>query len=403
MTPNEFEKFKALMTTQEGLAWTAHQNVRWLVEESYEEIFEAVEIDGPDAAIKKALIVVNDILRIMSGVINIDTVDAGHGIGHLRRDYIHALLLSTEKMDPRHLYVGMVAGVLHDILGCSVVDRYDDKRRAIKHAEARALLWSGLAADTKLNPLESCLVYYGVAAHTHLLKETKVTCSDGVERTLTPYVDEDADGPRLMFWLPRQIDRLDANGACFIGRHYLTLARDHSDIDSNGGYYKIRFESHMRPLLRGEDEIRADPEGRTLREHLLMYAESQNNASPYGKYDGEVMRRLRDSYKTRLLRIIQSFDDTCSWSSKVDEKTLERWSEWLATRIEPSTSGKTAAKTLEERFNALPKELQKPCFNGMLETLKQHKEWQEEVQDLLSRFPEGALTAPLIGNIRLRL
>lgn len=403
MTQGEFEKFREFMTTQEGLAWTAHLNVRQLVEESYTEIFESVEVDSPDAAMKKASIVVNNILRIMSGVINVDIIDAGHGIGHLSRDYLHALLLSAEKMDPRHLYIGMVAGILHDVLGCSVVDRYDDRRRAIKHAEVGALLWSRLAAEMRLDPIESSLIYYGVAAHTHLLRETKIACSDGVERTLMPYVDEDASGPRLMFWLPRQIDRLDANGPCFIARHYLTLARDHSDLDSSGGYYKIRFEAHMRPLLRTEEEIRADPEGRTLREHLMMYANSQNDSSPYGKYDGEVMRRMRDSYKTRLLKVIESFDDTSHWCSKVDERTAERWSEWLATKIESSTSGRMAVKTLEERFSALPKEIQKPWFNAMATTLTQYQEWREETQDLLSGIPESALAAPLVGNIRLRL
>lgn len=403
MTRDDFEKFKVFLTTQEGLAFVANENVRGLVEESYTELFNNVEIESVDEAAKKALLVVNKILQTMSAIINIDTIDTAHGIGHLSRDYLHALLLSKEAMDPRHLYVGMVAGILHDVLGCSIVDRYDDKHRAVKHAEAGALLWSRLSSEIGINPIEGSLVYYGIAAHTHALRETKVICGDGIERALVPYTDQDESGPRLMFWLPRHIDRLDANGPCFIGRHYLTLARDHSDLDHGGGYYKVHFEAHMRPLLRSEDEIKADPEGRTLREHLTMYANSQNDTSPYGKYDGEVMRRLRDDYKNRLLRIIDSFDDSCSWSSAVNEKTLERWNNWLSTRIEPSASGVAAVATLKDRFEALPQETKKPWFNAMATALREYEEWHYDTWKLLLRFPEKILSAPLIGNIRFRL
>lgn len=403
MTQSEFEKFKSFIKGQEEMAWKVHEATRLLVEENYEYMLEGLKVYTQTEAVKKAIIVTRNILHRLSAVIDLSTIDAGHGVGHLSRDYFHGILLSEEKLDPRQLYIGLVAGILHDIVGCSLIDRYDDKYRAIRHAEAGALFWFNMATTMGLDRAEKLLIYYGIAAHTHLLREAKITCSDGVERTLTPYVDEDASGPRLMFWLPRWIDRLDANGPCFIGRHYLTLARDHSDLDSSGGYYKIRFEAHMRPLLRSEEAIRADPEGRTLREHLMMYANSQTNTSPYGKYDGEVMRRLRDSYKSRLLKVIESFDDTCSWSSSVDEKTKERWNEWLATKIEPSDSGRTAVRALEERFNALPKEIQKPWFNAMATALTQHQEWREETRDLLSGITEDAFAAPLIGDIRLRL
>lgn len=404
MKIDEFLKFKNFMTTQEGLTLMVHESVRGAIEKSYTELFESLEINDADVAVEKAYIVVNKVLRTMSAVTNFDTIDPGHGIGHLSRDYLHATLLSKEvAMDPRHLYVGMVAGILHDVLGCSIVDRYDDKHRVLKHAEVGALLWSKLSSEMKIDPIERSLIYYSIAAHTHLLKETKVTCVDGVERVVKPYVDEDENGPRLMFWLPRWIDRLDANGPCFIGRHYLTLTRDHFDLDHGGGYYKMRFEAHMRPLLRVEDEIKADPEGRTLREHLMMFVNSQNDASPYGKYDGEIMRQLRDGYKSRLLRIIKSFDDSFSGSSAVNEKTLERWSAWLSTKVEPSASGVSAMKTLKERFNALPQEIRKPWLNVMATTLKEYEEWRNDAWMLLLQFPEKFLCTPLIGDIRSRL
>lgn len=403
MTKNDFEKFKVFLTTQEGLAFVANEHVRDLVEESYTELFNNVEIESVDEAAKKALLVVNKILQTMSAVINIDAIDAAHGIGHLSRDYLHALLLSKETMDPRHLYIGMVAGILHDVLGCSIVDRYDDKHRAVKHAEAGALLWSRLSSEIGIDPIESSLVYYSIAAHTHALRETTVVCGDGIERILVPYIDQDESGPRLMFWLPRQIDRLDANGPCFIGRHYLTLARDHSDIDHSGGYYKVRFEAHMRPLLRSEDEIKADPEGRTLREHLMMYVNSQNDASPYGKYDGEMMRRLRDNYKRRLTKVLDSFNNSRSWSSKVEEILLEKWTQLLSKKIEPSVSGVVAATTLRERFKALPQEIKNPWFCVMAAAVDAYDNWQKDVRCLLLELPREISPAPLIGDIRFRL
>jgi hypothetical protein len=398
-----FDDFRDFVTTREDLAWAAHQRVRQLVEESYQELFDSLQICNRDEAITKAVHVAQKALRVLSTVIDLDKVDAAHGIGHLNRDYIHGLLLSKENIDCRHLYIGIIAGILHDVLGCSIVDRYDDKNRAVKHAEVGALLWSSIAAEIQLDSVESVLVYYGIAAHTRALREASVICSDKTERIITPYVDTDENGPRLMFWLPRWIDRLDANGPCFIGRHFLTLARDHSDLDSSGGYYKIRFNAHMRPLLRNEEEIMADPEGRTLREHLMMYANSQTDTSPYGKYDGEIMCRLRDNYKESLLRIIDSFEDSFSYSSRIGEAIKEGWNKWLSENIEPSSSGKAAVTTLSERFDALPKETKKPWFNAMATALEQHKIWRQKTRRLLSSLPEEVLTAPLIGNVRLGL
>lgn len=184
---------------------------------------------------------------------SVDAAEPGHGSGHWARDYLHALMLANDPdLDPTLIPCCFFGGTLHDI-GTLFLDRYADKDRAFRHAEAGALIVRAAALESGvLTEDQADLVAYMIAAHTHYLKSSQVLCQDGVTRTVDPYVCETDTGvPLLEVWLSRWVDRLDCIGPCFVGRHYLTLARDHDDYSSHqGGFYKVSFADHMRALLR---------------------------------------------------------------------------------------------------------------------------------------------------------
>lgn len=328
-------------------------------------------------------------------------IDPGHGLGHLVRDYLHATLLAEKmKVDPKQVYVGIIGGVLHDILGCTLIKRYSESERAIRHAEAGGLLFQELSKEIGVDKDEALLIYYAIAAHTNYLKAMKVNCLDGVERETQPYLDVNEEGePIMSTWLTRWTDRLDVNGPCFIGRHFLTLIEEHEDFGS-GEYYSVRFSDHMRPLLRDEEEIRLDPTGRTLREHLMMFARSQNNDSPYGRFDQGEMVVMRDKYKKQLLRVIDSFSNPIKLSPEDEEHLLTEWVNWLSQKIEPSQSARNGVGKLREMFLCLPQETKEAWFSAMETTLEEYKVWSEEIRQIFDKFPEEKLILPILGDIR---
>lgn len=134
--------------------------------------------------------------------------------------------------------MGLVAGTLHDV-GCALVEHYAETQRVVRHAEGGALLLQEILPRLLLSEKQKILICYAVAAHTHYLKPQTVG-----EDTIEPYLDTSEGEPLWGILFTRWVDRLDCNGAGFVGRHYLTLARAHQDFDGKQ-FYGIEFAEHL--------------------------------------------------------------------------------------------------------------------------------------------------------------
>src|SRR3989339_878259 len=121
--------------------------------------------------------------------VDFKNIEPAHGLGHMVRDYLHAInLFQTGNYEPKSIFVGMIAGALHDI-GCILIHRYDEKNRAVRHAEIGALLIQDILDNLNVNDSEKKLIAYAIAAHTHYINTEKIECRDGVKRTRYSYVD----------------------------------------------------------------------------------------------------------------------------------------------------------------------------------------------------------------------
>lgn len=320
-----------------------------------------VDAKSQEMAFGRAWLVIRVVLRRIFGVRPEAQGDPGHGRGHWERDNLHSFYLCADPtLDPKIILPSVIAGTLHDI-GTVFVDRYADKNRAVRHAEIGALLVHASAIESGLlSPREADLVAWAIAAHTHYLKPSSVKCRDGATRVVEPFPEMDGEEPVMPIWLTRFADRLDCSGPCMVGRHYLTLVRDHDDFGA-GDFYRVKYANHMRPANRSEEEIKAGGGTRTMLEHLRMFARSQTNASVYGRYDRGRMVPLRDRYRASLEHIL----DQVEHPTDIDpERMSERWLLFLNTCIEPTASGASAASKLHDEFLALERETQIAWANG---------------------------------------
>ncbi|OHA46459.1 MAG: hypothetical protein A3A80_04220 [Candidatus Terrybacteria bacterium RIFCSPLOWO2_01_FULL_44_24] len=351
-------------------------------------------------ALQKSQIFLQQGLEALDAVgFSFEQADSGHGLGHFTRDYAHAMrLIRGLNIPPQELLTGLLGGIFHDI-GCAMVRRYDEPRRIARHAEAGAILLEELFQETSLglSKVEQDLVAYGVAAHTHYLKSMDVVSAEGITRKLEPYVDTINDKPILAVWLPRWVDRLDVNGAGFVGRHYLTLVEQHEDFSgSEQRFYTVNFEDHLRPLLRTPEEIKAADGNRTMREHLALFASSQNNQSPYGKHDLDLMVVMRDKQTARLQRIIGSITPTDPLHPAVENEIVDLWTIFLACNVEPTRRGRETAETLAARFRELPEDTQHAWCKGFLATMQEYIGWAEETMSTLNKLSPAERR---LGNI----
>jgi len=348
---------------------------------SVAEYLNQVQVDSREIALRRAVEVLPKIFRgLHDAGVRFKMTDPGHGPGHMARDIANAwLLLSKIEGDPRHIFIGLLAGALHDV-GCALVDRYADKTRVIRHAEIGALLVNrvlgGRVPNAGLNMPEIVLVSYAIAAHTHYLNPTEVTCADGQVRRVEPYVDLDQDGQPLYFvWYPRWIDRLDCVGPSFVARHYLTLAKPHSDYaGEKDGFVFTSFEKDMTPKFQEECGQR------TMLDHLRMFSNSQTNDSPYGKWDYGRMIELRDRAKKRTDEVIcavRDLEKRCFTDLGIAVKS-EVWHWFLAKKIEPTGKGGASADELGIMFEKLPEETRKAWCAGFQTVLRQYRQWVEE-------------------------
>lgn len=379
------------LASDEKLAW---EKILKLRSDFHPELVSKVRVRSKEEALERGVRIIKSIFHKLQTLgIDLRQIEPGHGIGHIiGRDYINALVLAKNlDADPKEIFIGLISGAVHEI-GTALVDRYADSKRAVRHGEMGAILLDRIFSDKefsrKLNRAEKILICYAVAAHTHYLKPMDVTCEDSVIRRVEPYIDAYPNGqPILAVWIARWIDRLDLNGPAFVGRHFLTLSRTHSDLDGNN-FYSLVFANHMLPLLREEKEIKAGGGNRTMLEHLVMYAGSQKNESAYGKHDFGAMVALRDAQTKRLWRIIEAVQKKeLTFDAMQEEIILTAWTAFLGGNIEPTDKGVITAMRLKEEFKKLDGESRRAWLNGFIATMKEYIGWANEILDMAEEFP----------------
>lgn len=344
--------------------------LRATVESQIPKLLDSVHFDSRKVALDRAVTVVHMALAQLQAMgVSLEGKDPGHGVGHMLRDYVNALRLfsSLDTKYPKDIFVGFVAGCLHDI-GCTQMYRYDESSRVVRHAEVGALLLRDILEQGSfgLSEAEILLVQYAVAAHTHYLKAMTVKTEDGSEKTIQPYVDEINHVPVYGFWLPRWVDRLDGNGAMLVARHFLTLHQEHKDFDGKD-FVTMDFANQMVPRFK------EDCGHNTMLNHIRMYANSQTNDSPYGQHDFGTMVEMRDVYTLALQRIIEA---VAEGSLALDiEKTLDLWTNFLGDVVEPTLLGKTAAQSLRLQFGLLPVEHQQAWARGFAQAMFEYENW----------------------------
>ncbi|MFA6536824.1 MAG: hypothetical protein WCT18_00305 [Patescibacteria group bacterium] len=335
------------------------------------------------SAIDEGVSVVRHVLNeLCEQDFNIKATYPGHGAGHLIRDYANALRLFPDLgITEEETFIGFVGGCLHDI-GCAIIDRYADSSRVVRHAEAGGLLirWI-LQKSGFVNKAELHLIVYCIFAHTHYLKRIEIKNEQGeVVNVINPYVDIYPDGkPFYPVWTTRWVDRLDTNGPAFVGRHYLTLVHPHKDFDGKN-FFDVDYAKHMRPLLRNER-----PDGNTMAEHLRMFANSQNNESPYGEHDFGKMVELRDAYKERLLRIIEKTKKTAKFSYIDEIRILHEWNVFLVDNVEFSDLTEEIVNELGKNFAKLPVKTRRAWLHTFACCLVEYTEWAAEMDTSLGR------------------
>lgn len=352
--------------------------------------FDDVRAPTREAAIRRGIEVIHAALAAYGGLgIKVETMDPGHGVGHLARDYVNGLLLAQNvNASPQHLFVGLIGGVLHDF-GNAVVFRYEEGKRVARHAEAGAVLFNEMTKGLDINEAERTLIAHSIAGHTHYLAPLTVNSADGIERTLQPYQDKDSQGQPLMgMWLPRWIDRLDCNGPTFPGRHYLTLTSPRPEFDGEK-FYQSSLVSALSPSLRGLAEIKTPGAPvRSMREHLRMFARSQSNNSAYGQYDDEAMREMRDAHTTIINAIVGAVDSDASLTSADITSSMNRWTTFMHRNVEPSVLGRNAAHRLREMVDTLDDTSRKAWASGFDQAMHSYVPWAREK---LARIEELSL------------
>ncbi len=389
--PKNIFEIQAIINNDE-MAWEKIQELR---ANFSPVLMEKVRVGSKQEALSRGLEIIQKIFEKLQAMgIDLMDIEPGAGFGHFTRDYLNAIVLAN-KLDtsPQDLFIGLVSGALHE-MGVTIRDRYAENKQAIRHAEAGAILLYEIMSDdmyflTKLNRAERILICYAIAAHTHYLKEMDIACEDGITRKIKPYRDTYYDNtPIIGIWFARWTDRLDIDAPAFVARHYLTLEKSHIDYSQNG-FFSVTFADHMRPLLRSSSEISAQGGNRTLLEHLNMFATSQNNDSPYGKYDFGAMIEMRDRQTERLNRIIQAVQESkVEFDSYQTELVLTAWTTFLYTNIEPTPKALITAIHLKDNFKKLDQTTQRAWLNGFVATMREYIDWSKWIMEMTQNLPD---------------
>ena len=357
----------------------------------------AEETRSRDECISRVVIAVQAVTSRVTALRDPMKGSAGHSPGHWTRDYAHALVLAQDPAIPVSCIVpAIAAGALHDV-GTLFVERFADDHRAFRHAEVGALIVRAAVLEVGvLSEAEADLVAYGIAAHTNYLKPSEMECRDGVTRRILPYPDATGDTPYLVAQLPRWVDRLDCSGPCFAGRHYLTTEEDHPDFDEERGWRIYRYEDSMRPLRRTPEEFKVARDERTLIEYLGLFANSQTNASPYGRFDAGVMVEWRDRYREALLRVL---DVAAAAPTEVDVARINAaWTNFLSGNVEPSELGRATADRLSARFLTLDANAQRHWACGFRQAMDEYLGLAKNLLVFLDTMPPEYLRLPGVAE-----
>lgn len=373
-----------------GSSWV--KNIRTKVERNMPRLISAVKITTREKAIELGVEKVQAAFAELSPLVDFTKSDHGHAIGHFTRDYVNGLRLIHgdfgDSIDHVNLYLGFIAGCLHDV-GCGIVHRYQEGKYFVRHAEAAAILIERCAC---LTTVEKLLIQYAVMAHTHYLRESLLLCIDGVERVVKPYQDVNANGDPLYFiWLPRWFDRLDMNGPLFPCRHFITLIDAHGDFDGKD-FHVQDLNKVMLPQLKQDCGIH------TMVQHMSMYAGTQSNDSPYGKFDFGAMTLMRDSYRAQLEKVIKVvLSPAVAIPGEHEAAVLDEFSSFLKRNVEPTENGARVVDELMSRFQRLP-DYRLQWLAGFKESMSQFNEWRVPIIKFLDSIPKEYHTLPGITN-----
>jgi len=351
------------------------------------------------AAFDRSVDVTLNILKYLEQELNLDGMCPGHGPGHWMRDYVNACRLLSDpatisERTRTEVLAGFAGGVLHDI-GNAVVDRYHDDRTPVRHAEVAGLLLGRLfmREDFGLSVEEQLAIKWAVMAHTHYLKPVEMQWN-GEKVIIDLYQDMDRDKPLYGVWFPRMIDRLDCSGAeTFPARHYLTLHSDHKDYDGEH-FFDVDFRSHIRPIMRSPEQIKADGGKQTMLEHLRMFAGSQTNDSPYGKHDYGHMLWLRDDKRSSLMRFLAVMQ---SGNTRPVERAPSQWLVYLSY-IEPSMAGARAADALDALMRKENVEVRTRWAVGFDHIMSSYEAWCAQMGPEIDALGVPT-TLPFVGDI----
>lgn len=363
------------------------------------------QMDRQQAFVYATDVVIGILRHLEKAGLSLDKVDPGHGVGHWTRDFVNArILMSALEFEPAHIFAGMVGGALHDI-GCALVPRYQETQTPIRHAEVAGLMldWVFSENDFGLTKAGQRLTQWAVMAHTQYLKPQTVIWR-GKEVVIEPYQDMAAnDKPLYGIWIPRWVDRLECNGSeTFPARHWLTLHEDHEDFSGDTAeFFSVHFADHVQPIIRSSERIKKADGKQTMLEHLLMFANSQTNISPYGKHDVGTMVEMRDAKKERLLHFVHAVAHPQKQFQKRDRiNIIWEWSLYLGNFIEPTSVGRLAARKLQEMLFDLHPDIQNAWCNGFLIAMKDYLEWCRLTTQILEEKELEFSNIPFVGDLR---
>lgn len=397
-----FEELKGSILQDDRGLWEEHLRNRRRFEGSIGDQLSSLSLSSVEEAQQRGFETISAILGEFEKQGRL-SFRPSHGLGHAIRDYLHAFALAKDDGDPREAFVRVVGGTLHDILGCSFTERFEENSRSLRHAEASALLFWWLRGRIGMKEEEALPVYYAISAHTNYLEEMTVVDSEGKPRKIEPYAKKYADGQPIYFLhAVQEVDRLDIIGPCGFFRHCLSTQEAIGRrfyFSPTKKFFPVDFEKHMRPFLRSAEEIGEDAFGATARELLFAMNDTQKDVSIYARDDGRKMIELRNLYREMMSRILSTFDSPCSFSISERDALFFGLNELIKQRIEPT---KEAAKSIchfQELFFDLPLRTQEVWFSVFKTAMEEYEAWREIFQKEIAQIPEEMLSLPVLGRV----
>lgn len=334
-------------------------------------------------------------------------ITPGHGIGHIARDYVHAVALLGHMLPASgsrdiSASLGFVSGVFHDI-ATIFRDRFEDHQNLLRHGEIGAYLIYQLLEDAPhVNDAARKIIAYSIAAHTHHLRPHRYAVGNDVY-IIDPYQDVFDGKPFLPLWYTRWIDRLDANGVMLPARLFLTLAETRTE-DNGITFAHDKLDESMRLLLRGKalQKCSNGNPNQTFLEYLYMYVTTQMHPSVYNVHDSEEMKIVAQKYGTMLYELISLvMQHTDSISLNQQYRIFKQWSHFLVQTVEPARNTIHVVSILEECFFSIENSQLRSAwcafFRRAIDLYKRSvMSMLKEGFDQHQHFPTDL---PLIGNV----